>query len=376
MSNPYRIGIDARFYRAETGGLGRYTRELIFALATRDHTNQYYIFITPQDESEWSVTQANFHPVTVPIGHYSLSEQTSLIKVFNSYNLDLIHFLNFNHPLLYSRPFVTTLHDLTLYFFPAGKSTVSPLRRSLFRYVFRHSLQAAQKVIAISEYTKSDAHKHLGIPLSKMVVIPEGGPEPRKLGSNTLSEVQKYLGTTEPYFLFVSQWRPHKGIITLIEAFNAFKSVTKLPHKLVLLGNQKVVSPEVLKAVTTSSHHTDIIAPGFAPDNLLPALYHHAVASVIPSEYEGFGLPVLEAFTYGAPVIVAKNSSLPEVAGQAALYFPTKNALALAKQLEQLASDQKLAEHLRQLGHAQLKHFSWTKTAEQTHAVYMDILGH
>ncbi len=370
----YRIALDARLYRSETGGLGRYSRELIDHLAQIDKTNQYTIFLTKKDAAEWKLKQDNFVVQVVSIPHFSVSEQTRMLRILNKGNFDLVHFLNFNHPVLYRRPFVTTLHDLTLYFFPSGQSSHSVLRKQAFRYVLRHSLKAAEKVIAISHYTAKDAHRQLGIPTNKMEIIYEGGPDPLKLPKNHQQQVQEYLKTDMPYFLFVSQWRPHKGIITLIEAYNDFRKKSGLDYKLVLLGNQKVATTAVFRALRLSPYRNDIIAPGFAPDDLLPALYHHATAFIVPSEYEGFGLPVLEAFTYETPVIVANNSSLPEVAGKGGLYFETKNSAELAEKMEQIISKPEVSKKLVENSKAQLHKFSWTKAARETLLTYLKVL--
>src|SRR4051812_48599197 len=101
----YRIGIDARFYRKASGGIGRYSRELLYHLFTIDHENQYIVFLTESDMAEWEIDQPNVTPVVVTTPHYTFAEQTSFLKTLNSYHLDLVHFLNFNHPLAYRRPF-------------------------------------------------------------------------------------------------------------------------------------------------------------------------------------------------------------------------------------------------------------------------------
>lgn len=371
---PYRIALDARFFRKETGGIGRYTRELIHHLAAIDAVNEYTVLLTPADAAEWTLDQPNFHTQIIDIPHYSLAEQTKLLKVLQAGKFDLVHFLNFNHPLLYRRPFVVTQHDMTVYFHPVGRSQKSVLRRAAFVTTMKRALKAARKVIAVSEHTARDAEKYLGISHAKMEVVYHGGPDPVEFAFGSKAGVQEYLGTRDPYLLFVSQWRPHKGILTLIEAFAEFKKKTGLPHKLVLLGKQKASQEEVKAALEACPYFTDIIAPGFAPEELLPALYKYADAFVLPSEYEGFGLPVLEAFNYGTPVITADNSSLPEVAGDAALFFPTKDAHALAEQMAVLVGNEKLANELREKGYKQLKKFSWEKTAARTLQVYLSVL--
>lgn len=370
----YRIGIDARFFLRSNAGLGRYTQELLKHLLPLDPHNEYIVFVTEADLSEWQFNYPNVTPVVVPVVHYTVAEQTKFLKELYAQKLDLVHFLNFNHPVLYRKPFVVTLHDLTLYLFPDQRRKSHLIRKQVFNLVFRRALQAAKKVIAISEFSAFDAERRLHISHAKMEVIYEGGPEPMRFLAGSKEMVHQYLGTRDPYFLFVSQWRPHKGLTTLIEAFTRFKEQTGLPHRLVLVGNPELASEAVKTALVESSAASDIIAPGFAPDDMLPPLFHYATAFVMPSEYEGFGLPVLEAYANGTPVIAADNSSLPEVVGQGGLLFPTKDSAMLAQHMIRIATEPKLADELTKKGAEQLKKFSWAECAQRTLEVYLSIL--
>jgi glycosyltransferase involved in cell wall biosynthesis len=371
----YRIGIDARFFRAATGGIGRYTRELLVRLAATDTENTYRVFLTPEDLPEWHIDQPNFQPVVVDAPYYTLQEQTKFLAVLQKEKLDLVHFLNFNLPILYSRPFITTLHDLTVYHFPVGRSQKSKLRRMAFIAAFRRSLTGAKRIIAISEHSAHDAAETLGVSQAKMEVIYEGAPAPiGEVPFGTKALVQDFLETREPYFLFVSQWRPHKGLITLVEAFEQFKQSGNFPHKLVLAGSQKACPPEMRERIALSSCAKDIIAPGFVPDDLLQSLYHYAVAAVTPSEYEGFGLPILEGFAAGTPVIAANNSSLPELVGSAGILFPTGDVAALTQALGSVATDEAGRAALVVRGYEQLKRFSWDAMAAHTHQLYLRVL--
>jgi glycosyltransferase involved in cell wall biosynthesis len=363
-------------YRKATGGLGRYTRELLHNLLPMDQENDYVIFLTQADMAEWDLDLPNVRPVVTDVVHFDpVREQTVFLKQLHQQKLDLVHFLNFNHPALYTKPFVVTLHDLTMFLFPThGTRKPNVIKKVGFNVLFRRALISAKKVIAISEYTAFDAEKRLKVPHAKMEVVYEGGPEPLRFLPGSKDMAQKYLGTREPYFLFVSQWRPHKGVITLIEAFDLFKKETGLSHKLVLVGNPESATEEVKKALVEVPAAADIIAPGFAPDELLPALYHYATAFVMPSEYEGFGLPVLEAFAYETAVIAADNSSLPEVVGDAGLLFPTRNARVLADHIKAIATQAGLREKLIAKAPAQLDKFSWQRCAEQTLTVYRSVL--
>ncbi len=371
----YRIGIDARFFRKSTAGLGRYTRELLHGLAAIDSVNQYRVFITPSDLPEWDLAQPNFEPVVVPIAHYTVAEQTKFLQVLYKEKLDLVHFLNFNHPILYRRPFVVTLHDLTVLHFPQGRSQKSVIRRAGFVLAMKRAYSSAKAVIAVSESSAQDATKTLKIPQARMEVIYEGGPE--RLGEapfGSKSQVQEFLGRREPYFFFLSAWRPHKGIATLVGAFERFKSETNAPHVLVLCGNQKYSTPELRERVANSSFAADICLPGFVPDELLPLLYRHAVGTVNPSQYEGFGLPILEAFAAGSPVISANNSSLPEVVGNAGILVETGNEVAFAEAMYKLATDEALRADLIAKGYTKLATFSWSQMAKQTLGLYQRVL--
>jgi glycosyltransferase involved in cell wall biosynthesis len=375
-SQPYRIGIDARFYRKSTGGLGRYTRELLKGLAALDDHNQYYVFLTEADLNEWELDQPNFIPIVTDIQHYSVAEQTKFLKFLNQQKLDLVHFLNFNHPVLYRKPFVTTLHDLTMLHFPIATKNgkKSALKFQLFKRVFVRSLAAAKRVIAISEYSAADAEKTLGVSHAKMEVVYEGHPTPEKLEFGSKKVVQDFIGSRQPYFLFVSQWRAHKGILTLLDGFAEFKRKTGLPHILVIAGKPDAAAADVKAALAAHPFASEICTPGFVPDELLPALYSYTAGFIMPSEYEGFGLPVLEALTYGTPTIVANNSSLPEVGGKAVLYFPTNDGIALAENMAILAKNPTMVEQLRAAIPAQLAKFSWEKCADETLEVYASIL--
>ncbi len=370
----YRIALDARFWRKDTAGIGRYTRELVHYLAKIDKTNQYTVILTNQDVPEWDVHQDNFKTAVVPFTHYSLSEQSRFLLWLNKQNFDLVHFLNFNHPVLYHKRFVVTIHDLTLFKFPADNKKRSMLRKLAFYAVFKHAAKYSNKVIAISKNTLEDTAKYFNVRINKFKLIYEGGPKIDESIKYNRESVTKYIESDCAYFLFVSQWRPHKGIITLVDAFNKFKAISKSNHKLVLLGNQKVATTQMLASINNSPYRSDIIIPGFAPDELLPSLYHFSTAFIVPSEYEGFGLPVLEAYSYQTPAIVAENSSLPEVAGKNALYFPTNNSDKLAEQMVRIIEDPSLAKILKSSGDEQLKLFSWQKCAQETYDTYIEVL--
>lgn len=368
------ILIDARFWRKETGGIGRYSRELLkelLALKTDDH---FHVLIRELDEPEFAVHDKRVTKHVTTIGHYSLAEQLKLPGLIKAINPDLVHFLNFNQPVFsIGAPRVTTIHDLTVRYFPVGRSQRDPLRRLAFNTVMKHAAHS-DAVIAISRATKIDVVRDLQPDPANVHVIYEGADDRfRPYSKAELDAFRKRTGRTTPYILFVNQWRPHKGLPELIEAFGILKQAG-LPHQLVITGKSNKHFPDIQATIDGSPYRADIITPGFVPDEDLPL--YNAAASVLafPSYYEGFGLGLLEAMGCGTPVVCTKTSSIPEVAGDAGLYVPPQDASALAAALKRVLTDAKLAAELSKKSLEQVKQFSWAAMAQQTYAVYQDVL--
>ena len=377
-----KIGIDARFYRKETAGIGRYTRALIWELAKIDQKNEYVVFITPEDEKEYDeeVRSKNFRKSVVSIKHYSLAEQTKFISVLNKEKLDIVHFLNFNHPIFYQSKFIVTIHDLTVLYFPVGRQQKDSFRRWAFKAVMNNAVKRSNKVIAVSKATKNDIIKSLNGNQEKIEVIYEGIDPNYRITYNTkpvtqeridINNVTRYtLHVTKPYLLFLSQWRPHKGLPDLIKAFENLKSKHKIPHQLVIGGKPNPAFPEIPQAIRNSPYASEIITPGFIPEEDLPAIYAGADIFIFPSHYEGFGLPPLEAMACGTPVVAANVSCMPEILGNAAEYFVCKDIDNMAEKISNALKDKSRQKEMIELGFKQARKYSWAKMAEETLALY------
>lgn len=385
-----RIGIDARFFRKSTGGIGRYTRALIRELAKIDKVNEYIVYITPEDEKEYDeLTQnllvspsqggklktKNFQKKVIPITHYSMSEQTKLLRILQEDKLDLVHFTNFNHPLFYKGRFVVTIHDLTLMIYPSTKVKQSVVKKFGLKMTMNNAVKKAQKVIAVSEATKKDIVNVLNAKQDKIKVIYEGIDDEYQKSSVISRQLSVKYGIKKPYLLFISQWRPHKGIIQLVEAFEILKNKYKIPHQLVIVGKPNKDFPEIAEAIKKSSASKDIITPGFIAEEDLPGLYREASAFVFPSHYEGFGLPPLEAMASGVPVVASKVSCMPEILGDAAFYFDPYDPEDMAKQINKVLENAPLRRMMLKKGFHQIKKYSWSKMAEQTLEVYQKVLS-
>ena len=368
---PYHIVIDARFWHRSAAGLSTYSQELIRHLAQIDHENRYTVLINKEDVAEFDVIAANFRALVIDIPHYSLAEQTKLPKIIENLKPDLVHFLHFNHPLSYKGNFVITIHDLTVVYFAAGRQQRNPIRRQAFLAVMRHAAKAANRIIAVSQATKNDIVKDLNGKTEKISVIYEGLTlENRKSQPADLEHIR----VRAPYLLYVSQWRPHKRIEDLVAAFEQL--ARKHPKlQLVLCGKPNKAFSAIIDRIEHSPMRHRIVTPGFVSDELLPTLYANAELFVFPSIYEGFGFPPLEAMAMGAPVLAADASCLPEILGDAASYFESKNVNDLADKIDELLENPKKRTELVKLGKAQSEKYDWKKTAKETLALYEEVIG-
>ena len=386
------IVIDARFWRRSAAGLSTYTQSLVRNLVKLDSTNRYTILIAPDDVAEFDIVAPNVTALVVPIGHYSLAEQTKLPPILDRLKPDLVHFLHFNHPLRYRGRFVVTMHDLTVVYFPMGRQQRNPLRRLAFLTVMKDAARRADRVIAVSRTTRDDLVRDLGADPNRISVIHEG-IDLRRLHPPGVTAIHpsgvralEALGIHQPYLLYVSQWRPHKRIEDLVAAYERLAlhrsgaTGTGSSHQhpqlqLVLTGLPNRAFPKIIARVEHSPLRHRIVTPGFVPDELLPTLYAHAELFVFPSLYEGFGFPPLEAMAMGTPVVSSNASCLPEILGDAAEYFEAGNVDQLATTIAELLVNKKRRAELTKQGRTQAALYDWQTVAKQTLAVYQSVLN-
>jgi glycosyltransferase involved in cell wall biosynthesis len=367
-----RIALDLRLWRASTGGIGRYSRNLLTELVKLDHDTQYTAFITPTDEPEFTLEASNLQRVVVDIPHYSRREQSDLPKILKAGKFDLVHFANFNHPILYRRPFIVTIHDVIL-------STIaknpSKLKQTAYEIAIR-DCKRARKVIVPSKSTRNDLANLLRFDPTKVVITPEGSEGLfREHSEEEKASIKKKLGLPDRYLLFVSRWERYKGLPALIEAYEAIKGT--FPNiGLVIAGRPTQADPETAALVERKkSQDPQIVTPGFVSDEDLAAMYSAAAVYVHPSWYEGFGIMILEAFASGVPVVTSNLSSLPEVVGDAGVLVDPKRPNEVAEAVLSILADPNRAQDLIAKGYERNKQFSWNKMAEQTLAVYREVLS-
>lgn len=300
-------------------------------------------------------------------------EQTQLASL--SGQLDLLHGLAFAAPLAARCPTVVTVHDLSFLRFP---DAFKPFNRTYLAWATRASARRAALVIAVSESTRQDVIALLGVSPEKVVVVYNGVTEAFcPAPAEQVEAVARELDLPESFILFVGTLEPRKNLVRLLEAYARLRQMQPRGGSppLVLAGGKGWYYQEIMERVEALGLKDHVIFPGFVPADTLPWLYRAAGLFVYPSLFEGFGLPVLEAMACGTPVITSTASSLPEVAGDAALLVDPEDTEGLADAMKRVLSDPELAAHLRLAGLARAVSFSWERAAAETAGYHRRILG-
>lgn len=366
-TNTYRIGIDCRMYSQKFTGIGRYINQLLLNLSQIDQTNQYILFLNKEDYNSLQLPAKNFTKVLVNAPHYSFREQTSFLIQLYKQKLDLVHFTNFNQPLLYLKKQITTIHDLTLHFYP-GRKYKSPIYRFIYKFIMYMGIIKSNKVISISENTKKDLLHFYPHSKNKTEVIYNGIDKVFQKQTNPQETIK------DEYILYTGNWREHKNLPNLIKAFHILKTKYNYPGKLILTGTPNPLYPEPVNLIQKYKLNKSIIKVGLVEQDQLNNLYQNATAYVFPSFYEGFGLPILESFISNTPVACSNTACLPEIAQDAAVYFDPKSPESIAETLNKLITNKDLQKTLIKKGQTRLKDFSFLKMAKQTHKLYLKIL--
>lgn len=367
-----RVGIDCRMYHQS--GIGRYIRNLVNHLQEIDSRNEYFLFLKKEDMENIKVAQ-NFHKVCANFGWYGLAEQLRFPKLLTKYNLDLVHFPNFNVPIFYKGDYIVTIHDLTQIDFKTQRaSTLNPLfyriKHQSLKEIVKRAVKKSKHIITVSEFVRKELSKRYGIKDSKISATYEAVEEEfiqmtKKVKIDQAKLVLDRKGINQPYIFYIGNASPHKNIEKLIQVFKQIKD-NHPQLQLVLAGADSYFWNRIKKEYP----ERDIIYTGFVNDEELVSLFTLAQAFILPSLSEGFGIPLLEAMASSCPVVCSNITALPEVGGGAAIYFDPKNEEDMFKKITQVIDDQYFRTKLIKAGQKRYQQFSWKKLAEQTLEIY------
>lgn len=360
------IAIDARLINS---GTGTYATKLLDYLQKIDTVNTYTILVPPKDKDYYALSNPNFHIATVPYTYYTLSEQLGFLRYLKKLQPDLVHFCMPQQPLLYRGKKVTTFHDMTLLHTYNSDINwfVFHFKQFVGRFVFRRIARTSNHIIVVSKNSKKEYQDFTKISDDKITTIYEAG--------------EAFPSALEPYkelpfkrfILYVGQQPDYKNIRRLGDAHQLLlKDDPELG--LVLLGRMNEDTKRN-KAYFEKKGYKNIHFTGYQTDGTRDWLFTKALAYTFPSLMEGFGLPPLEAMSYGLPVISSKSSCMPEILGDAAEYFDATNTADMARVIAATIHNPTLLAAMKKRGYAQVKRYSWERMAKETHAIYMDVLN-
>lgn len=378
-----RFGIDARWITREVSGIGCYTERLIHALSEIDSENQYYLFFCDsgmQDRFAGNFDyskHSNFQPVLFPYKPFSLRGLFAINKEINKLKLDLFHSTNFMIPLFAGNVrLVATVHDLIPLLFPHFTPKAKKTRfYIIYKLLMKWIAKKADLVLADSEHSRKDIERglHLNNDKVRRVYI---GIEPNyqpKTEKEMPRSVREKYQIKKPYFLYVGRHDPYKNIDKLVQAYAAYLKDVPAGVNLVITGKRDSRYPEAYQWAEKENLLGKVIFTGYVSNEDLLELYRHALAVVLVSRYEGFGLPVLEAMACGVPVLCSNAASLPEVAGEAAILVSPDSEHEIIDGLKNLSLDRSLREELIQKGFQQVKKFTWEACARETLEAYRSL---
>ncbi len=379
MKSKKRVGINAIVLNPQSGGLGVYLTNLIDYLVREDVGFEPVIFLSSQYQAPTSWLRSGLiRTLSVhsdqPINRI-LTEPFLWPKIIREHNIDLFHSPMSYIPLGVRVPAIVTIHDLRSFHDPKAYTM---LRRQFLERMIMRSAERALRILTISEFTKQDIIKTLGIAANRIQVIHEGLDQARFQRSYTVEErmtLRRKYNLPAQYILTVGHLEPRKNYPRLLEAFHRLRQRENIEHGLVIVGRENWAFGDIYDTVERLNLSDAVRFTHFVDDKDLPALYQMADVFVAASLFEGFGFTPLESMAAGTPVASANTTSLPEVCGDSAWYFDPYNIEEMAQAILGLISDlQKRKEYVRR-GYENVKRFDWKKSSQQTVREYENLLA-
>lgn len=371
-----RIGIDARLNAYREGGIAEYTRRLIEALARLDTRDEYFVLRHAKHDGGALLIPpeaANFRYSRVYTPPHHRLERLALAAEISRLRLDLLHSPDFIPPAFGARQYVITIHDLTFLHYPEFQTAAS---RAYYNGHIGRAVKQAAHILADSEATKRDICDLLGVRPEKVTVHMLGvddkfQPLPIEAIRPALERHHLPMG----YLLFVGTFEPRKNLPGLLDAYALLRARCPDVPPLVIAGRRGWLYDSIFQKAQESGLGKSLIWVENPTFEEMPALYNGAAVLVLPSHYEGFGFPPLEAMACGVPTIVSDRGSLPEVVGNTGLRVDPDDPDALAGAMLRALSDETFRAQSRLAGLARAGLFTWARTAEIVRSVYQSVLS-
>ncbi len=375
-----RIGIDLRLQAYAPGGISRYARHLAMELAPRLAPETLTLIQHRRDPDSLHIphtrTVRAWTPPHHPLERWALGAECFPLR------LDILHSTDFIPPAWGARRFVITVHDLNFLYYPQYLTAEA---RRYYNNQIQWAVSRADAILADSTATQQDLVQLLDVAPERVSVVALAADEHfrplpyeetqkslRKYGLSVGSQFNTSEDKTDiasSYILFIGTWEPRKNLLGLLEALAMLHARGERRH-LVIAGRPGWLYDEIFTRVQSLKLASWVHFMEHVPERDLCALYNGALLLTMPSFYEGFGLPALEAMQCGTPTVVSDRASLPEVVGDAGLLVNPDDPSTIAEAFWRVARDEALRAHLREAGLAQARRFTWAETARKTLEVY------
>lgn len=369
-----RLGIDARLNGYRGGGISQYTRNIIHALADLDRTGDYAILhaARPQTDPGNLTPAANFQRVNVYTPPHHRLERMALGLEISRLRLDVLHSPDFIPPLFGARRYIITVHDLNFMLFPKFQT---PDSLAYYAGNIKAAVHKADHILTVSRATADDLCNLLNVPPEKITIQVEGvDPTYHPMSAEQIRPVLERFKLPSTYILFVGTIEPRKNISGLFEAYSLLKQQMPDAPPLVLAGQRGWLYEPILQKAKDLNLRDDLIWIENATVADLPMIYNGAAVLVMPSFYEGFGLPPLEAMACGIPTVVSNRSSLPEVVGDTGLLVDPDHPESITDALRRMLTENELRSRSSKAGLERAKLFTWTQAAKTALEVYQKVL--
>jgi glycosyltransferase involved in cell wall biosynthesis len=362
-----KIAFDLR--RIANPGIGRYMKCLVESVFSLGTSHQFLLIVPPTGADFIDAPAVGVERVISSVKYYSMLEQIELPRILRRYQVDLLHSPHFLLPLICPCPAVVTIHDVI--YLACREDLPSRLGRLYYHVMMAAAVRLAKRVIADSEFSKRDMVRYLGAdPVKIEVIYPGVSRDFQPINDPaTLRAVRDRYDIKRDYVLYTGIYKPRKNHAGLLRAFQRFLSLGG-DADLVVAGPVKEGEALLLRLASELGLSARLKLTGFVNDGELRSLYSGARLYACPSLYEGFGFTVLEAMACGAPVVCSPETSLPEVAGDAAYYANARDPQEFGEALFRVFTDSALRSALIAKGAENLTRFSWERTAAQTLDVY------
>lgn len=369
-----KIGIEGqRLFRKKKHGMDMVALELIKNLQDLDHENEYFIFVKPDEDCFVFKETSNFKIIELAGGPYPTWEQFALPNAAKKYGCDVLHCTSNTAPFFTNIPLITTLHDIIymessyLKILSSSATTYQKFGNIYRKLVVPRVVKKSKKVITVSHFEKKRIGEFFEIKSdTKLDAIYNGVSEHFKPITNkeALQRVKEKYNLPEKYFFFLGNTDPKKNTKGTLKAFSDFLKQTKSNHKLVMLDYDKIELNKLLIEINDTNLINHIVLTGYVINTDLPAIYSQCDVFLYPSLRESFGIPMLEAMSCNVPVITSNTSSMPEIAGDAALIINPFNPEEITNGLVKILNNHEYRKSLCDKGLERSKLFSWRNMAE------------